>query len=67
MYRCHTCQGQAVYDFDQHLFRCRNAACGAEEPVTPRLRRCIRCGHPYTEYTWFQPSGCPNCGKTFVD
>lgn len=67
MYRCNACHSQAVYDFEEHLFRCRDAACGAEERVTPRIHRCTRCGHHYLEYTWFQPSGCEKCGKSFVE
>lgn len=40
--------------------------CGHVMKVEPVKRRC-RCGHVYKEYTWFDPSGCSKCHRSFID
>lgn len=65
MFRCGGCGGDtAVYDRTKHAFVYK---CGHESPVTPERERCWRCGTVNTVYTWFDPSGCPKCGRSRDD
>lgn len=51
--------------FSQKQFECTD--CGYIEKVVPIKKRCIYCGNEYLEYTWFYPSGCSKCKRSFVD
>lgn len=52
-------------EYRNHSFVCTK--CGYTTIVEPTETRCISCGKKYTEYTWFDPSGCQYCGKSFVE
>jgi hypothetical protein len=60
--KCH--QIEAEYNYKEHKYVCKK--CGHEEEIKPR--KCIcSCGECYLKYTWFDPSGCSRCKKSFVD
>ena len=66
MFICTNCTKVAVsYDHQTHTFVC--AECGHKEVREPRYSVCPRCGALYVSYAWFDPSGCPQCGRSFVD
>lgn len=58
------CPGRAEWNVDKQIYICPE--CGLEQMPKPVKRRCF-CGHEYTEITWFIPSGCPKCNRSFVD
>ena len=66
MFKCPQCnQNTLRYDYKQHRFHCPE--CNHEELAKSKDRNCFRCGTLYKEYTWFDPSGCVACNKSFVD
>ena len=66
MFECEKCHGAFMkYDYEKKQFECEE--CGYKHEVKPVTRYCCRCLNVYTEYTWFDPSGCPHCHRTFVD
>lgn len=66
MLLCRKCgQYTALYDGQHHQYVC--TSCGHVEQTTPHEARCWNCGGTYTEWTWFDPSGCPHCYRSFVD
>lgn len=67
MFKCAQCgKWTAEYDYDQKAFVCQDQQCGHKERVQGRKERCFKCRAEYTEYTWFDPSGCSHCRKSFV-
>lgn len=66
MFKCDGCgQANAKYNGREHRFIC---PCGHHsEPQQGKPGRCFRCRGSYTEYTWFDPSGCPHCFYSFVE
>jgi hypothetical protein len=66
MYRCLECgELNSTYNYDKHAFVCSN--CGNEEVMLPKQKHCISCGTQYIMYTFFDPSGCNCCHKSFVE
>ena len=53
------------YDYNEKKYICQE--CGYEKKVEPKVSKCYRCGTVYTEYTWFDPSSCKHCKRSFVD
>ena len=64
-FRCVKCGEEAEYDYADKLFRC--TVCNFKNKTISRPQKCFSCGKPYTEHTWFDPSGCPHCHRSFVD
>jgi hypothetical protein len=65
-YLCEKCgEFESIYDYDKKLFICNS--CGHIVYVRWQLKKCWNCGQYYTYYTFFDPSGCHRCGKSFVD
>lgn len=66
LFVCTQCgERHARYNFAAKTFDCD--ACRTRQQVIPARRTCPRCGYEYKEYTWFDPSGCVRCHKSFVD
>jgi predicted RNA-binding Zn-ribbon protein involved in translation (DUF1610 family) len=66
MFTCTRCnKNKTTYNPIGKFFDCPD--CGYIEKATPINRKCFSCGKEYTEFTWFSPSSCPNCNKSFVD
>lgn len=63
---CRNCkQETAAYDHKQKVFKCSN--CGEVYAEQPKLKYCRSCDYQYIEFTWFDPSGCPKCGHSFIE
>lgn len=66
MFQCNKCKKfESEWNISITSYICKD--CGYVEKVEPKKRSCIYCGQMYNELTWFSPSGCSNCGKSFVD
>ncbi len=66
MFACEKCGGKAVtYDHMTHAYVCPD--CGDVEALSMKYNTCPRCGALVAYYTWFDPSGCSQCGRSFVD
>lgn len=66
MHKCSKCgEWEAEYNYKDKSFKC--TACGHVEPVVSRIAHCPYCGKQYVEYTWYDPSSCKYCNRTFVD
>lgn len=65
MFECQKCKKwDADYDYKTKEMVCNS--CGHREKIIPTKNRC-HCGYTYLEYTWFDPSGCPKCRRSFVE
>lgn len=65
-FECRDChQYTAVYSYKDKCFRCYE--CGAYYIEQPTIEYCECCHYPYIKLNWFDPSGCPNCGHSFVN
>lgn len=53
------------YNYSEKHFECD--ACGFKRPILSKQQKCFSCDTTYTEYTWFDPSRCRVCHKSFVD
>lgn len=63
--QCPKCEQETLlYDYKDHCYLCE---CGYEYEEKPHKRKCFSCGETYLEYTFFDPSGCNRCHKSFVD
>lgn len=65
---CKKCEQETVvYSYEHKQYYCVD--CDGEPTETKKgtKKNCFRCGGEYIEYTWFDPSGCPHCGWSFVD
>jgi hypothetical protein len=70
MFVCDKCGLESSnYDSKAHTFKCdeTKGGCGHIGEIKPKTAYCFSCGKPYTQYTWFDPSGCPYCHRSFVD
>ena len=66
LFVCVQCgERHAVYNYSEKSFDCHG--CRFRNKIVPALRTCPSCGFHYREYTWFDPSRCSNCHKSFVD
>jgi len=61
--KCHTYETE--YDYKNHEMICKK--CGHIEKIEPKQAVCCHCSQPHIQWTWFHPSGCDKCGKSFVD
>lgn len=61
---CNSVNARFPYNYKEKGYQC--PICEYIVKVLPIRRRC-RCGHEYDEYTWFDPSGCPSCKRSFVE
>ena len=52
-------------DYKDHSFVCPK--CGYKTTMEPVETKCFSCGKEYTKWTWFDPSSCQHCRKSFVD
>ena len=65
MFKCPSCEKPTmIYKSLQQKMIC---PCGYHEILKGKEKICRRCANSYIEYTWFDPSGCKNCGRSFVD
>ena len=65
MFQCGKCKEfESKYDYRTKCFICGN--CNRKRIAEPKKSKCS-CGNIYDEYTWFDPSGCSECGQSFVD
>lgn len=63
---CCECKGSyAYYNFKDKEMICTE--CHHIRPINGEEKRCSKCRNVYTEFTWFDPSSCPNCNRSFVD
>jgi hypothetical protein len=58
-------EGSAGYR-GQGKYECLNPECAITRQEEARTDRC-RCGHTYKAWAWFDPSGCSQCNRSFVD
>jgi len=66
IFRCPNCGKESLdYIFSDKKYECKE--CGYNENVTPFITTCPKCGNTITKYTWFDPSYCKKCNKSFVD
>lgn len=64
--KCPVCGNfRATYDSLTKTLHC--GVCGLTKLLEPKKDKCCSCGAPYLAFTWFDPSGCRNCHKSFVD
>lgn len=52
------------YDLKNEKITCDD--CGTIYDEKPRTGSCFKCGAKYKKYTWYSPSGCRKCNKSFV-
>lgn len=68
MFLCDKCGlFTAKYDFIKKSFICTNENCKREVLISPQLTKCLECNKDFQYYTWFDPSRCPHCSKSFVE
>ena len=66
MFPCDNCEKPtSIYNYKDKKMVC--SECGHEQDVKPYKTKCFSCGEPYLEYTWFDPSGCDKCNRSFID
>lgn len=65
MFVCIKCKKKTLEYKGRGVYKCTN--CDYLEKIQGEKSSCVRCGETYYEYTWFDPSGCPRCHKSFVD
>jgi DNA-directed RNA polymerase subunit RPC12/RpoP len=66
MFICDSCsQPEVTYDYQNKKYTCGH--CGDEWIMSPVEKKCFNCGKTYTYYSWFDPSSCPHCSRSFVD
>jgi ribosomal protein S27E len=64
--KCPVCGNyNAQYDSSIKVLKC--GVCKLTKTIEPKKANCCSCGKEYVEFTWFDPSGCRNCHKSFVD
>lgn len=63
--RCPNCN--KIMKYNQEQKKCLCKACGVKIAVRPNEETCDCCGQEYLKYTWFDPSGCEKCYRSFVD
>jgi hypothetical protein len=65
MFKCNNCgKYTARYIYSEKQYECTQ--CGNVEKVIPKIKKCV-CGHEFIYFTWFDPSGCGYCSRSFVD
>ena len=52
------------YDLENETITCKD--CGTAYSQKPHIGYCPICGTEYKKYTWYIPSGCRECNKSFV-
>ena len=65
IWACFNCEGDSVYDYETKKFTCKY--CGYEFQVTKKKDICPWCGDEYDSYTWFDPSSCLRCRRSFIE
>jgi primosomal protein N' len=66
LWKCPHCNVDTHYDSGKHQEVCEKCEWRGE-PLTPHKERCFNCGVEYMEFSWFDPSGCNKCFRSFVE
>jgi len=68
LYRCLKCHKfSAKYDYDNKCYICTNPECKFVEKLSKRKHQCESCWKEFEYWTWFDPSNCPHCYRSFIE